>query len=161
MASKVLKSADRRRFAFWKRFVIAGQNGVYLRRLRVIQTPWFSIYWHHIDGPDPDPYPHDHPWAFASFVIRGGYEEVTYYGEHPRIPDHANIWNRFSFHRIPAEGIAHKIYLVKPKTTTLIFAGPRKREWGFWSEYGWEQWEQYLNRMYGTSSPTRKKEPLP
>lgn len=48
---------------------------VYLRRLRVAQTPLCGLYLHWINEPDTDRDLHDHPWVFWSLILRGGYSE--------------------------------------------------------------------------------------
>jgi hypothetical protein len=50
----------------------------YLVRLRIVQTPWFGIYLHDIHEDDGDRDPHNHPWSFLSFVLRGYYTERVY-----------------------------------------------------------------------------------
>lgn len=164
-----LKSVDRKAFAFWKRFNIAGINGVYLRRLRVIQTPWFSIYWHHIDQPDPDLDPHDHPWKFWSIIIRGGYTERVYMNPDNVFFNTFQTWRRGSIHHMPTRW-AHRITEALPGTVTLIIAGPRERVWGFWRQRftggietrrktDWIPWEDYVELRGDTA--VRKKEPMP
>ena len=161
-----LKSVDNKRLAFWKRFNIAGINGVYLRRLRVIQTPWFSIYWHHIDQPDPDQDPHDHPWNFRSVIIRGGYTERVFWDPNNVYTNEYLTHRRFSTHKMPIR-YAHQITEVQPKTVTLIIAGPRLRNWGFWKAdperrtklTTFVPWEDYVEMRGDTA--VRKKEPMP
>lgn len=163
--TKKLKSVQGKRYSFWKRFQVRGPMGVYLRRLRVIETPMARFYVHRLDGPDPDPQPHDHPWPFISFIWKGGYTEEFYENldtRHGRmVPSRYNTWRRFSVHRMHPSRVAHRIIEVQPGTISLILAGRRSREWGFLTPEGWEQWSEYLNRMYGTDSPVRKKEPMP
>jgi hypothetical protein len=55
---------------------VIGQPGnPMMERWRLLQTPWLGIYVHFIHREDLDPIPHDHPWQFRSFVLRGGYNE--------------------------------------------------------------------------------------
>lgn len=70
-------------WAFMQRFEIPNYDseGNYLTRWRVVQTPWFGIYVHRFDGPDPRPTLHDHPWNFQSLVLVGGYVEATEYSD--------------------------------------------------------------------------------
>lgn len=114
----------------------------YLRRLRIVRTPWFALYLHFIFLPDNDRDPHDHPWNFASFVIRGGYTERLYdrlgigdddLKEKPMLIGERRH-GRFSFHRVLLHNY-HKIVNVEPGLVTLVFIGPEKKEWGFWDEY--------------------------
>jgi len=57
------------------RFGPEGNGEIYLTRLHLFQTPWFSCMLHWILRADPQPDLHDHPNAFMAIVIRGGYEE--------------------------------------------------------------------------------------
>jgi hypothetical protein len=112
-------------------------NRVYLRRLRVLQTPWFAWYIHWIYLSDKDRDPHDHPFAFWSFILRGGYEERLY----PIEPGvgltdghyHKRRWLPMSWHKMP-QNLAHMITDLYPGTITMIFAG-RKQEAGRWGFY--------------------------
>ena len=77
--------ADRRtldRWAFLSGLDIGAGGDPYLDRLRIIQTPWFGLYLHHIHRPDREPDPHDHPWWFASLVLTGWYEEELWHDKH-------------------------------------------------------------------------------
>ena len=133
----------------------------YLKRLRIIQTPWFSIYLHWIYLPDRDRDPHDHPWNFTSIILRGGYTErvwpqvdgkrytpQTATGD--RYTDVRIIWRRFSVHRMSTDN-AHMIQTLKPKTLTLIVTGRRSRVWGFWTEDGFVPFDKYIeeNKTHG------------
>lgn len=112
---------------------------VYLKRLRLVQTPWFGIYVHWINLPDDDRDPHDHPWNFTSIVLRGGYTEALHTDR-----DHSSLHERgrWSAHRMTT-GLAHQIIRLEPRTVTLILTGRRSREWGFWTETGWVDWHDY------------------
>lgn len=103
----------------------------YLWRLRIIQTPWFGIYLHKICTPDSRPVLHDHPWAFTSIVLKGGYLEFIpgpFYAKSNYVK-RLNV-KRFnnSFHWI-AE-------LDRTPTWTLVFVGRRRRTWGYLEQDG-------------------------
>ena len=68
----------RHRWIMLEGFQIVKNDKPYLDRLRVVQTPLFSIYLHRIHTPDVDEFPHDHPWWFASLVLSGAYVECVY-----------------------------------------------------------------------------------
>lgn len=100
----------------------------YLERLRIIATPWLSIYLHRLGTPDSRPTLHDHPWSFLSIILRGGYTEV-------RLDKHAmtevvrhrrwiNVMRRDDAHYIDS--------LDRTPTWTLLFVGARRRTWGYW-----------------------------
>lgn len=129
------------RWSIWQVFNIPEPSGerTYLKRLRIVQTPWFGLYVHWIYLPDNDRDPHDHPWNFTSMVLRGGYTEVL----HTSRDDCAmHEHRRWSIHRMPTH-LAHGIVRLQPRTITLIFTGRRSRDWGFWTEDGWVPWREY------------------
>jgi hypothetical protein len=113
----------------------------YLKRLRLIQTPWFGIYVHWINLPDSDPDLHDHPWNFTSTILRGGYVESA---APISDPSKARIkaWSRWSTHRMTQDQ-CHKIVILAPDTVTLIFVGRRRGSWGFYTPNGYVPHEQY------------------
>src|ERR1700728_4812444 len=63
------------RWAFMEGLDVGTDGDPYLDRLRLVQTPWFGVYLHHIHRADRERDPHDHPWWFASLVLAGSYEE--------------------------------------------------------------------------------------
>lgn len=133
------------RWAFMRRFTIYKNDAIYLDRLRIVQTPWFGVYLHRIEQPDLDRDPHDHPWSFASCVLRGGYTEQF----HPAPLVHRDLhvstrrWSRWSWHRMDVTA-AHRIRAVDPRTVTLVLVGRRRRDWGFHTEAGFVGWRDYL-----------------
>lgn len=132
------------RWAFMQRMVIPCQDGlVYLVRLRIVQTPQFAVYLHDINEPDGDRDPHDHPWTFWSFVLRGSYTETLHVMPHVLLDaTRENTWRRWSLHRMGRE-TAHRITHAAPGLKTLILTGPRKRNWGFHTEDGFVPWQDY------------------
>lgn len=134
------------RWALWQWFDIPDGTDptvVYLRRLRILATPWFGIYLHWIYLPDTDRHPHDHPWAFASLILRGGYTEQIF-TTRPVFSD-LDIWRRRarrSLHRMSL-GRAHRIVQLDPGTVTLVVHGRRRRTWGFWTGEGFVPWQEY------------------
>ena len=117
----------------------------------------FNIFLHKFLKGDPDDV-HDHPWPYATLILRGGYYEwVPQFnssgikiGEicHWRGPGHMRICRPESFHRIE----------LKPGVTawTLFMPGPHRREWGFLVGRGenqkWEHNESYLSRRRSTKA---------
>lgn len=106
----------------------------YLTRWRLIQTPWFGIYLHRMDGPDSRSTLHDHPWTFASLILRGGYYEA-HAAEAAQGPVTMRCHvlgdvNRMGRHE------AHFIReLVKVPTWTLMLVGQRRDTWGYWEPF--------------------------
>lgn len=127
-SNRVGKPAEK--WAFWRWYDIILEGELYLSRLNLLKTPWFSVKLHWIHRPDPDRDLHDHPWWFASLVLSGGYEE--YESRDPaNQPGQARDINWFNYKN---KTTAHRISKVKPNTITLILAGPKDREkdWGFY-----------------------------
>lgn len=116
---------------------------VYLRRLRILQTPWFAFYLHFIYEPDLDRDPHDHPCNFWALIVRGGYIERVF--DAVRQGDYRSqilTQKRGSIHKMPIE-YAHQIISLRPDTITLCFFGRRQRRWGFWTSNGFVDYETY------------------
>lgn len=128
-------------------------NRVYLRRLRVLQTPRFAIYLHFIYLPDEDRDPHDHPFNFWSFVVRGGYSERLWrIGSIPK-PWQARTktWRAGSLHRMGIDQ-SHMIDSLLPGTITLVLAGRKQKDWGFWTQHGYVSWRDYNRAKYDEHS---------
>ena len=109
----------------------------------------FNVFLHKFLKGDPDDI-HDHPWPYATIILKGGYYEWV--GEFNsqgkkigeirkwRGPGHFRICSATSFHRIELkEGI---------ECWTLFMPGPHKRDWGFLVNNNWVQHEQYLKERY-------------
>jgi hypothetical protein len=119
------------RWGFWKTFIIGKQGNPMMKRLRVIQTPWFGVYLHFIYREDLDPVPHDHPWNFYRIVLRGGYVEL-YFEDPATGRGELTSPGRRRWSYVPITH-AHRITNVAPKTVSLVVVGPKVRTWGFWS----------------------------
>lgn len=123
---------------------IGVEGDPYLDRLRLLQTPFFSVFLHHIHRPDLDRDPHDHPWWFTSVVLSGSYEELYW-------PEKTNPGRcltrqrgRWSARRINRRG-GHIITRLKGPLWTLVLAGRDHDEWGFYPEGKYVPWRQYLS----------------
>jgi hypothetical protein len=90
-----------------------------------------SLRLHHWMGPDDDRAPHDHPWWFITFVLRGGYIDYTPAPAPSRV-QHGEVLTRGSVRFRPA---LHQ-HTVDPfaSTWTFVITGPVTRSWGFWPE---------------------------
>lgn len=94
----------------------------YLIRWRA-EMPWFSVRLHHWLAPDDDRAPHDHPWGFTTFVLKGGYTDASPGGDqHLRAPA---VRRRSAEHQ-------HTVYPDAGGAWTVIVTGPKVRSWGFW-----------------------------
>lgn len=123
----------------------------YLERYYVFLSDrtWFpfNVFLHKFLKSDPDDV-HDHPWPYATLILRGGYYEwipqFNSKGEkigeirNWRGPGHFRVCRATSYHRIElAEGVT---------CWTLFMPGPKQRDWGFLVRNQWIQWEQYLKQ---------------
>jgi hypothetical protein len=123
----------------------------YLDRLRIVQTPLFGIYLHHIHRADKDPDPHDHPWGFFSLVLSGWYTEHVWLDKrnavNPRwhTTRHRERWSL----RMLRRRSAHIITEIGAPLWTLVITGPDRDEWGFWTQAGYVPWREYLSRVAG------------
>lgn len=103
-------------------------DGTYLTRW----TLWGSrfhgtggaVFLHRFQRSDHDGAMHDHPWAFTSVILLGGYHEQTeggtrWYGP-GRILRRPATWR-------------HRVILPPGRDCwTLVFRGVKERSWGFW-----------------------------
>ena len=93
-----------------------------LRWFLIPRNPVVNIYRHRFCRSDPS-VPHDHPWHFASLVLRGSYREITERRTLVRRP------GSVAFRRAHSR---HRVELLTAPVTTVIITGPRCRRWGFW-----------------------------
>lgn len=136
------------RWAFMQRFEVPNydDDSLYLIRIRLIQTPWFGIYLHRFDGPDPRATLHDHPWAFLSIILRGGYIERRLDTMTMQVNETRRVrW----FNVMPKTGAHAIMSLLRVPSWTLMFVGRRKRVWGYWEPEGnsW-RWTQFDLHSY-------------
>lgn len=132
------------RWKFMSGYDVGKDNDPYLDRLRIIQTPLFGVYLHHIHREDRDRDPHDHPWWFASLILEGAYTERVF-------PDKGSTVcytvhrHRFSWHRM-GRGSAHMIMKLNAPLWTLVITGPRRGNWGFYPGGRFVPWREYIIR---------------
>ena len=123
---------------FLIREIKSKEGKIHFRRYRLLATRWFNIYIHQICRSDREKHPHDHPWNFLTFILWRGYIEFT--EKYPTGKD------RKMFHMVyhEAEDIHQFALKDESKSTwTLVFTGPRRREWGYQTESGWFDNETY------------------
>ena len=126
------KSGSRWSIWRWTDVDPLNNNKIYLTRLHLVQTPWWSVMLHWINLPDPQEDMHDHPVNFLSIILSGGYTEETPNG----------IKERRFFNLIRSSD-RHRIISLKKPTLTLAIAGKVVHSWGFWTSRGFVPWRQY------------------
>jgi len=109
----------------------------------------FNIFLHKFLKGDPDDV-HDHPWPYATLILKGGYYEWL-----PQFDSKGNkiaemcVWRGPGSFRVCRANSYHRIELDPSVTAwTLFMPGPKKRDWGFLVNNKWIQHEQYLKERY-------------
>lgn len=119
----------------------AGQ--VHFRRWAFAENKHFALYLHNIRRADEDADPHDHPWDFVSFVLRGGYDEFVLGPDGPYAARRKPF--RFVYH--PTTDFHRVTQLLTGSSWTLVLTGPRKHEpWGYHTDTGWVDHVTYRKR---------------
>lgn len=131
-------------------FTIGKPGAPYMRRWYVIpRNRLGNIYLHHILRSDDDRALHDHPWVNLSWVLQGGYYEVT-----PLRPPTAarpvgsqiKTWRGRGSLVLRGARAAHRLELgAGGECWSLFFTGPNVRTWGFWCPQGWKPWQRFVD----------------
>lgn len=127
-------------WVLFERFVIGPPESPYMIRWRLLECPWFRVFFHRILRSDSDRHLHDHPFNFVSLIVRGGYWE---YRPNPSMlrADKAQ-WHGFGEIIFRRATDLHRLVLDRP-AWTIVIAGRRLRPWGFQTERGWVAWREY------------------
>lgn len=143
--TRKLASGRSARWAFMERFEVPNydDDGTYLTRWRIIQTPLCALYLHRLSGPDPRTTLHDHPWNFLSVVLRGGYIERRLDPSTTEVDEQHRVrW----FNRVRANDAHAIVTLKRTPTWTLLLVGRRRRTWGYWEldeDPGFWRWTEF------------------
>jgi hypothetical protein len=133
-----------------KRIVMDRVNSQpYLERYYVFlkDRKWFpfNIFLHKFLKSDPDDV-HDHPWPYATLILKGGYYEwVAKFNALGEKVSEERVWRGPGHFRVSAATSYHRIELCEGLDCwTLFMPGPKVREWGFSVNNQWIHWERYL-----------------
>lgn len=130
-----------------------GDEDLYMQRLLIEFGPRRrSLRLHVIHRADADHCLHDHPWAFRSIILWGGYtEEIPAPDSTPEeaargYPRRITLTVRpLRFRRMPLD-YKHRITrLLRGRSVTLAYAGPLTQHWGFHTAGGKVPWEDFVN----------------
>ena len=104
----------------------------------------FNVFLHKFLKGDPDDV-HDHPWPYATLILKGGYWEwIPQFVNGVKIGEYRR-WRGPGSFRICGATSYHRIELEPGVTAwTLFMPGPQKREWGFLVNNKWIHNETYL-----------------
>jgi len=134
-----------------KRVVMDRQNNQpYLERYYVFLKERknfpFNIFIHKFIKSDPDDV-HDHPWPYATLILKGGYWEwIPQFNDKGEKFTEIAKWRGPGHFRISKPESYHRIELEEGITPwTLFMPGPQRREWGFLVNNKWIHNDEYLN----------------
>jgi hypothetical protein len=107
----------------------------------------FNVFLHKFLKSDPDDV-HDHPWPYATLILKGGYWEwIPHFDTVGRKTGEYQVWRGPGHFRISKANSFHRIELDPDITAwTLFMPGRKCRDWGFMVQNKWIQWEQYLKQ---------------
>lgn len=141
--------------------VIGGSDNPYMLRWWVWKrNKWLNLYLHRVLRSDDDRALHDHPWINMSYIVEGGYNEVTPTGTTERRQGAFKFRLPTAQHRLALLLDTKKEYYgwsgevplpawsAKP-CTTLFLTGPRVRTWGFQCPKGWVKWFEFTKKDEG------------
>lgn len=117
-----------------------GRVDAYMFRWTLLVTRWGKLYLHRFVDDDWSLDLHDHPKRFTSIGLWGCYDEWTPWLEH------ANRRRRYQapwFRSFPAEH-KHRVTLPDGECWTLVWVGPKERDWGFWYNGAWIEFRDYI-----------------
>ena len=104
----------------------------------------FNVFLHKFLKGDPDDV-HDHPWPYATLILKGGYWEwIPQFANGVKIGEY-QVWRGPGSFRMCGATSYHRIELEPGVTAwTLFMPGPQKREWGFLVKNKWIHNHTYL-----------------
>jgi hypothetical protein len=130
----------------------------WLKKIGLDPKKFGRIYLHQFVRSDYDRHLHDHPWSFTSVMLRGSYREWADYRQLPH-KERTKWWTMWTewplcYRDFKAPciirrgaGWRHKLELRdEPKPWTLVFVGPKVRDWGFLTDLmnnKWCWWRKY------------------
>jgi hypothetical protein len=143
-------------------------HGEYLYRWYIVpRNREANVYFHVQTASDPERPLHDHPWDNTSVLLAGAYEELlekspvsaprgSLQGLEGRSPSPF----RCSYLRTAGDVVhrkaewAHRLILPDstPYMMSLFVTGPKRRDWGFWTESGWVAYKDVTIEIDGRSS---------
>jgi hypothetical protein len=144
-----------RHWGFLTGIDVGADGDPYLDRLRLFETPWLSVYLHHIHRADAERDPHDHPWPFASLVLCGSYTERVRPDKARPGADILRTRPRGSLRAI-GRNSAHFITRVNGPLWTLVVTGRDHGTWGFYPDGKYVNWRDYLGEDYARDFDRRK-----
>jgi hypothetical protein len=106
----------------------------------------FNVFLHKFLKSDPDDV-HDHPWPYATLILKGGYYEwIPRFNSRGEKVSEKRRWRGPGHFRVCRATSYHRIELCKGVDCwTMFMPGPQTREWGFLVKNKWIHNDKYLN----------------
>ncbi len=156
----------------FRRLTLRTHGGnVYLDRWGIGIRSIGTVYLHRMEAPDPGAELHDHPWAFLTVPLWGGYVEEralcrdaplyaaitedveSRHGREQTATRRGFEETRRPFRpRVMRLDECHTIIRLRRRVSwSLVIAGPVKRNWGFYLPTGWVDHDRYEDSPQGRS----------
>ena len=135
-------------------------NQPYLERYYIFlkDRTWFpfNAFIHKFLKSDPDDV-HDHPWPYATLILKGGYYEwIPEFNSKGEKIGETRFWRGPGHFRICSSTSYHRIELDPGITAwTCFMPGPQKREWGFLVNNRWIHNDTYLTTRAENAKQSR------
>jgi hypothetical protein len=106
----------------------------------------FNVFLHKFLKSDPDDV-HDHPWPYATVILKGGYWEwIPQFDDTGKMFGQIAKWRGPGHFRVSGANSYHRIELDPTvECWTLFMPGPQRRDWGFLTRQGWVPHDKYLD----------------
>lgn len=123
---------------YMERFILLSRQGENAGHVRL----------HHICTADYNLHMHDHPFSFYTVLLTGWYLEARPAERNPCFNSIGTENNVLTLRKPGSIAYRHacdrhKIISVGPDTWTLVFAGPLRQWWGFYTRAGKVFWRDY------------------
>lgn len=92
----------------------------------------FDAVIHKFTEPDTV-YPHDHPFGFYTFVLKGSYKETVYDIKHGKVTERHQTWHKGTSHFVPANLIHNITKLHEGECWTIIIPNHKEQEPAFYN----------------------------
>jgi hypothetical protein len=127
---------------------------VYLERWGIEHARIGGVFVHKMTAPDPGMDLHDHPWTFWSFILAGGYTESRNLGlgELYRMRPIGDDRFRWTWRKFSRDECHRITFLHAKRSWSLVIHGPRRQEWGFYTNAGWVKWDEYDDEARGLTT---------
>ena len=112
----------------------------------------FNIFLHKFLKSDPDDV-HDHPWPYATLILKGGYWEwVPQFNSKNEKINEVAVWRKPGHLRTASANSYHRIELdPSVECWTLFMPGPQRRDWGFLVNNKWIQNDEYIKQRIASA----------